>query len=788
MKTWLKPIQVKIPVELQDAIGGHPIVSEILVRRGMTDLDHIQAFLDPELYIPASPYDLHDMQIAVDRLEVALQERQRICVWGDFDVDGQTATTLLVSTLQDLGGVVNYHIPLRSKESHGVNLPILSQIIEGGIDLLLTCDTGISAHEAVTYAISQNVDVIITDHHDLPPDMPGAFALINPKRGSADHPLSGLPGVGVAYELAQALFERMGRPGEAEEQLDLVALGIVADLAPQIGDVRYLLQRGLDILRRPQRLGLQIMIEMAEIDPAGLTEEHIGFELAPRLNALGRLGDANQAVEFLTTTDKGRARILATQLEGLNAQRKLVTGQVFQAAQAQIEVDPELLQDAALVLSHSAWPGGVIGIVASRLVERYTRPVLLVACPPGELARGSARSIPGVDISAAIAAHQDMLASFGGHPMAAGFALQAERIPEFRRALSETVAEMIGEADLEPTIQIDGYLPLADLTVDLVSDLERLAPFGPGNPNLVFVSQDLQFCGHKPLGRSGEHLLNKLASTSGVEFKAVWWGGGIEQLPEWLVNGVTLDLAYSVRSRDYRGGKEVQIEWLEARPVEGQSNEIAAQRREIEIHDHRAVSHPLAELKKLLEDQEDVTVWAEAQARDRLHEQGIHSSHRFSLEPHKSLVIWTVPAGGIELRAAIERVSPGVIHLFAVDPQLDKLGIFIERLIGLVKYALKSNQGLAKISNLAAATAQREATVKAGIEWLAARGYLQVQSEEQDQLCFSEGSGSPVEDQSQLTEQLRSLLAETVAFRAYYLRADVGMLLESTSEISNGFP
>ena len=558
MKTWLKPQQILVPAELADAVGGHPLVSEILVRRGMTELDHIQAFLDPELYIPASPYDLDDMQIAVDRLQVALRERQRICVWGDFDVDGQTATTLLVSTLQDLGGIVEYHIPLRSKESHGVNLPALRQIIEGGIELLLTCDTGISAHEAVTYARSQNVDVIITDHHVLPQDLPDAFALIDPKRGSANHPLSGLPGVGVAYELAQALFERMDRSGEAEEHLDLVALGIVADLALQIGDVRYLLQRGLARLRRPQRLGLQIMMEMAEIDPPGLTEEHIGFELAPRMNALGRLGDANQSVEFLTTRDKGRARILATQLEGLNAQRKLITGQVFQAAQAQIETDPELLRDAALVLSQPAWPAGVIGIVASRLVERYTRPVLLIACPPGELARGSARSIPGVDISAAIAAHQDMLAGFGGHPMAAGFALQAERIPEFRRALSETVAEMIGEADLAPTIQIDGHLPLADLTVDLVSDLERLAPFGPGNPNLVFISQDLQFYGHKPLGRSGEHLLIKLASLSGVEFKAVWWGGGIEPLPEWLVRGAVLELAYSVHSRNYRGRRRCQ--------------------------------------------------------------------------------------------------------------------------------------------------------------------------------------------------------------------------------------
>ncbi len=779
MKTWLEPEPIEVPSHIKDAVGGHPLVSEILVRRGLADLDQIQSFLDSDFFTPSSPFDLDDMGIAVDRLQVVLREGQKIFVWGDFDVDGQTATTLLISTLKNLGGVVDFHIPLREKESHGVNLPVLTQVIESGIDLLLTCDTGISAHEAVTYANSQNVDVIITDHHDLPSHLPEALAVINPKRGPADHPLSGLPGVGVAYELAQVLYERMGRPGEAEEHLDLVALGIVADLALQKGDVRYLLQRGLEKLRRPERLGLQMMMELAEIDPSGLTEEHIGFELAPRLNALGRLGDANQAVDFLTTTDEDRARFLATMLEGLNAQRKLITSQIFQAAQAQIEADPTLLEDAALVLSHPTWPGGVIGIVASRLVERYARPVLLIASPPGELARGSARSIPGVDISAAITAQGDILEGFGGHPMAAGFALEAERIPEFREALSETVAEMIGDEGFEPSIQIDGYLPLADLSLDLVSDLERLAPFGPGYPNLVFVSQDLRYQGHKPLGRSGEHLLVNLVESSSAEFKAVWWGGGIEQLPEWLVSGVVLDLAYTVRSRDYRGEKELQIEWLEAHPVEREVLEVTIERPEIEIHDHRGISHPLAVMKKIMVEHGDVTIWAEAQARNLLLEQGIPSNDRFSLESNNSLVIWTSPPGDQELRAVIERVSPDIVHLFSVNPQVDELQVFIKRMIGLIKYALSSNRGLARISALVAATAQREITVRIGIEWLAARGFLQVQTEEPDKLCFSEGSGSQTDALSQLTEQLRALLTETAAYRSYYSRAEARVLIES---------
>lgn len=778
MDNWQEPELVNVPPAVERAVAGHPLLAQILVRRGMNDPDSIRAFLDPGLYTPASPYDLDDLQVAVDRLGQALHKGQRILIWGDFDVDGQTATTLLLTTLQDLGGQVDYHIPLRSKESHGVNLPVLREKLEAGFDLLLTCDTGISAHEAVEFARSKNVEVIISDHHDLPPVLPEALAVVNPKRGPSGHPLATLPGVGVAYELSQALYAHMGQPGGESETLDLVALGIVADLALQVGDVRYLLQRGLEKLHQPRRLGLQIMMELAEIDPSGLTEEHIGFELAPRLNALGRLGDASLAVKLLTTPEEDQARRWAIQLEGLNAQRKLITGQVYQAAQAKIAAAPELLQDAALVISQPAWPGGVIGIVASRLVERYSRPVLLISAPPGELARGSARSIPGIDISAAIAKQKDLLVGYGGHPMAAGFALPVERVPEFRKAISETVAEMIDEVSIQPVIQIDAHLQLADLSMDLITDLERLAPFGPGNPRLVFHAQGLRFEGQEVLGRNGEHLLIDLRDESGGEFNPVWWGGGIDQLPDWLQAGAALDLLYTARSRDYRGKKEVQIEWLEARPTEIGVLEVYAEPSVVEITDHRDSSHPLGELKALLGEHEDVIIWAEAEDQDHLLKQGIQSLDRYHLEAGKELLIWTIPAGGLELRAALEKVSPAAVYLFSVDPRMDNRQVFLERLLGLVKYALASRGGKAALSSLAAATAQREKTVRAGVDYLVAGGYLSAELDNEGQICFGEGSSSPSDDLSRQLEQLQTLLRETAAFRSYYTRAEAESLLE----------
>ncbi|HEY5596874.1 MAG TPA: DHH family phosphoesterase, partial [Candidatus Bipolaricaulota bacterium] len=267
MKRWIEPDPAEVPAEFLEKIGGHPLVAHTLWRRGMTDPAQALAFLDPRVYRPASAWELPGMEQAVERLFKALKVREKICVWGDFDVDGQTSTTLLVSTLQELGADVFFHIPLRDTESHGIKLPALRHVLGQGAQLVLTCDTGIGEHEPIIYAQSQGVDVIVTDHHALPAELPQAHALINPQMLPPQHPLRTLPGVGVAYKLAEALYERAGRPGEAEKNLDLVALGIVADVAVQRGDTRYLLQRGLEALRRTQRVGLQALMEVADLDP-----------------------------------------------------------------------------------------------------------------------------------------------------------------------------------------------------------------------------------------------------------------------------------------------------------------------------------------------------------------------------------------------------------------------------------------------------------------------------------------------------------------------------------------
>ena len=775
MKDWIEPRKVQVPDALRTAVGGHPLVAETLARRGFADAEAARAFLDPTHYQPAPPAELPNLIRAAERLERAIRQGEAICVWGDFDVDGQTATTILVSTLRELtvrrgspqGATVTYYIPNREEGGHGLHTPILERLIAEGVELVLTCDTGVTAHKAVDYARSQGVDVIITDHHDLPPTLPEAHAVVDPKMLPDGHPLRELPGVGCAYKLAEALYSRAGQPDGAAQYLDLVALGIVADVATQTGDTRYLLQRGLEALRHTERLGLQAMIEIAGLNPDRLTEEHIGFGLAPRLNALGRLADATLAVEFLTTSDLARARILAAEMDGLNAKRKLLCDQVLQGAQTQIERDPSLLEHKALVLSHPDWPAGVIGIVAGRLAERYNRPTILIATPPGELGRGSARSIPGCDIHAAIAAQEEMLGRFGGHPMAAGLSIEPERIPEFRRALSRDPKGLLRPFESN-TLPIDGYLPLSNLTLDLVEQLERLAPFGPGNPALTLASKGLALESHTTVGRIGEHLRLIVEDEAGVTQKVLWWRGDESSLPQGR-----FDLAYAVQASDYLGQREVQVVWVDARvqsPIPDLQPPISDRR--LQVVDYRREPRPRALLERL-RGQEEVQVWSEAEARAE-----VAGRDRRELEPSQTLAIWTTPPSPAELQAALDKVSPERIYLFGKDPDLDRPQPFLKRLAGLTKRATSSTEGWVNVSTLAAATAQREPTVRAGLAWLAASGHLAILGAEGNEVHLTAGDQTERDDLPQAAAQLKALLQETAAYRAHFARADKETLIQ----------
>jgi single-stranded-DNA-specific exonuclease len=767
---WVDPGLVTVPAALREAVGGHPLVAETLARRGMLRPEAASAFLDPALYSPAPPDDLPDLSGAVDRLRWSLERGERITIWGDFDADGQTATALLLEVLQSRGGDVTFHVPSRD-EGHGVHVSGVDRLADGGTRLLITCDTGVTAQAAIAWAARRGVDVIVTDHHVLGDRLPAARAVVNPHRLPAGHPMETLTGVGVAYQVARALDQPL-----ADRALDLVAVGSVADVATLTGDTRYLVQRGLEVLSHTERLGLQAMYEVADLRPEGITEEHIGFTLGPRLNALGRLADAAHGVELLTTDDRVRARTLAGEVEALNARRQWLTRQVTEAALAQIGREPELRDGyRALVLNHPTWPGGVVGIVAGRLAERYGKPAVLIAAPPGQLGRGSGRSVPGVNLVAALAECAPLLETFGGHAGAAGFAIKTERIPELRHALSRALAAQI-KAVPEPTLQIDAYVELPgpeavgenamsampSLNLDLVHEINRLAPFGPGNPPLTLAVRNLRRTGAITLGRTDEHRRITVEDPSGRSATVFWWHGA-----DWSLPDGTFDLALSARASDYRGMVDLQLEWIDARVVEPAVPEIVAPT--VAVCDYRSVSNPEAALRRLAA--QGVPVWAEVAAPADV---AVLSRHQLPKAP--GLAIWTLPPGRTELRAALDAVGPEQVYLFGTLPPhgagpggRERAEAFLTRLAGLVRYALHSaRRGPVTLIDLAAATAEKESTVQAGLDWLAAQGQILPPEPDGDGLQLLPGTGATDPEAVALARaRLDALLAESDAFREY---------------------
>jgi single-stranded-DNA-specific exonuclease len=764
---WIDPEKVVVPENLIEAVGGHPLVAETLVRRGIVVPKEARAFLDPGHYTPTPASELPGIAEATTRIHRAINNSELILVWGDFDVDGQTSTTLLVEALRELGAEVTHHIPIRATEGHGIKVEVLEEIIEANpaITLILTCDTGIAAKEAVDFANSRGLDVVITDHHDLPEELPKAYATVDPKLLPDRHPLATLPGVGVAYKLVEALLESRqptdNSSQRTEKYLDLVALGIVADVAEQREDTRYLLQRGLNVLRNTQRLGLQTLMELAQIAPNQLDEGHIGFGIGPRLNALGRLSDANPIVEFLTTADTSRARVLATQLEGLNERRKLLTEQITQAVLTQIEQDRTLIEKAALVLYHPGWHTGVIGIVASRLVERFGKPTILLSIGEDGIARGSARSIEGVHITEAIATQKELLQGFGGHPGAAGLSLLQENIPQFRRGFTKAVQSQVGDQPPEPIIQIDAYLPLADISLELVNDIRQLAPFGAGNPALTLASRNLSLISQTEIGPRKNHLRIVVADEAGYHQNVFWWNGVGNPLPE---TDTPFDLAYTIHASTFRGEQQLQIQWVDFQSITEAVPETENEVSPLEVIDLQDEANPLAALKSI-QAKQHIQVWAEGAAESK-----IGGSHRFELTTSEALAIWTTPPSHQVWQDVLKRVDPQKVYVFAIDPQLDNPQLFLGRLTGLVKFALRSNQGKVHLENLAAAVSHSENTVRMGLLWLEGKGFIKIRRRDEFVIWIESGDRKEKTDLEEITIDLQTMLSETAAYRRYFAK------------------
>ena len=763
---WIFPSLVDIPANFQAEFGGSSLFNQTLFRRGFQTIQSARGFLNTDYYHPASPTQLPGLSNAVDRILEAFKKNQNILVWGDFDVDGQTSTTLLVSALSGHGSKIFHYIPNRALESHGVSTDTLQQqIIKISPSVLLTCDTGIDAIEPVAYAQSSGIDVIITDHHQLPPDLPPAHSIINPNMLSEDHPLFNLPGVGVAYKLIEYLYSDLHL--NPEKFLDLVALGIVADVALQTHDTRYLLQKGLTQLQNTSRLGLQHLLSIANSKSKDITEETIGFVIGPRLNALGRLDDANSCVEFFTTTDPARAAELAQQLESLNSQRQILTEKIFQDTIKMITDYPEYAQDyPVLVLQGpSQWHPGVIGIVASRLVERFHKPVIMLS-QDGNLTRGSARSIPGVPISTLISKSANLLLSFGGHPMAAGVTLALENVTQFRRDLSKNYERIVGGLPITPAVNIDGDLPFQSISDSFIKDFKRLAPFGAGNPKLMFATRGVHLgsLGVRTIGKEKKHKKITLVDSSGTKQDLLWWNSADIELPN-----DEFDIAYSLDLTTYKNQLQVQATLRHFRepPI---SSVIVKKEAKTDLLDFRSDPGPNDRILSYASTP-GLVIWAEFNSPE-----GVNTLSRLDLHKSDTLIIWTTPPSREVFNLALHKVKPRKIIFFAVDPEVQTLTKFITKLHGLLKTVIDSDIRSFDVQTAAQSLSVTPALIKVGLDWIHFHGDYDLSLFISD-LLISPGPRENLDGFSVIDSKLKFLLKDIAAYRSYFSKTKLDALL-----------
>lgn len=551
------------PELVRDLSQLHPVLLQILYNRGHRQMSQIQAFLEGHYLESDDPFLLPDMQEAVARILQAKERGERIVVYGDFDADGVTATVLLVEALRALGmerHQARPYIPDRVDEGYGLNDDALAKIRnEIGAGLVISVDCGIRSLAEVRKANAIGLDMIVTDHHSIGRDLPEARAVINPKRPDSRYPERMLAGVGIAYKLAQALHtaQPAPRPFDLTSLLDLVALGTVADLAPLQGENRSLVRDGLKVLNAMQRPGVAALSAVAGVKPGTITAETIGFILGPRINAAGRLSHAYDAARLLASSNAESAARYAQELNRLNVQRRTLTQQLSDEAEAMIEEGAPIL-----IAGGSGFLAGVVGLVASRLADKHYRPAIVMEEGETE-SRGSCRSIPEFHITEALDEVADLLERHGGHAQAAGFTIRNERLPEFRERLTAIVAAQLADKELKPALEIDAELRLPDVDWALQGVLEQLEPTGQSNAAPLFMSRNVYVYNHRAVGHDGAHLKLEIGDgrrkLQGIAFRQGVWA---EMLPS------RIDLAYSLSVNEWNGNRNLELMVQDIRPAE----------------------------------------------------------------------------------------------------------------------------------------------------------------------------------------------------------------------------
>ena len=681
------------------------LIKRLLISRGIKTDDEIKEFLNPLEMTITSPDVFTDMQKTIERLSRAIENNETIIIYGDFDADGVTSTSVLYKTLKFLGANVHYFIPDRENEGHGFDKKALIKLMTTvKPKVIISVDCGISDVDAVKFINSfKIIDVIITDHHEAPEILPEAYAIINPKApGALDENLTAkqiehltyLAGCGVAFKVAQALLTKYGKVEFVYEILPFVAVGTVADVVPLLGENRYFVTKGLELISRGKHNGLKRLLESAGYDiTKGITSENIAFGIAPRINASGRLDTVDAALKVLISENPQEVEMAVTTLNELNKVRQTLCAEIFEQADKMVQKEGN--KNPAIVLFSEAWHIGIIGIVASKLVEKYYKPVFLMYyVKEKDQYRCSARSIEGVPLYDVIAANSDLFDGFGGHKLAAGLSFTGEKTPFeiVKKALNETVREYTSTKELKPFIKIDLMVEPKDVTVELVEEISQLEPFGASNPSPIFAMNNLKVIQKRLMGSDNSHLRLNVASNAD-EFTAIWWKRG----DAGLSSGDSLDIAFHPQINEFNGNVSVQLIIDDVHSDALKEEEITPQST-YKIYDNRTKTGILPNVNDYIKNSKlNIKVFAESKyILDTIKSYPEITSKTFTRQDIPTcdvVMFFDYPADKQTLDLILEKAQPKGVHFMNYEPKILDEQEFLKIFTGMLKFAAHNNGG-----------------------------------------------------------------------------------------------
>ncbi len=551
-----RPEQEKTVHSLQEGLSIPQEIAHLLAIRGITTYDEAKSFFRPTIDLLYDPFLMKDMDLGAERLSRAIREHEKVLVYGDYDVDGTTATSILYTFLQEFGVDVDFYIPHRFKEGYGINPEGIHYAIDVQASLIVSVDCGITAIEEVEIAKESGIDVIICDHHTVGDAIPDAWAVLDPKRPDCNYPFDGLSGAGVGFKLVQATLTRLGLPPIlAHKYLDLVAISIASDIVPIIDENRVLMSAGLHMINNNPRVGIKALLDLIKVNPVEVNTSKIVFSIGPRINAAGRMGDATTAVKLLIAETAAEAKSYAYELESVNLRRRDTDSQTMKEAMEIIDEEYDVEETAMLVLHKAEWHLGVIGIVASRLVDMYHRPSIMLSTVDGKI-KGSARSVKGFNIYDALRMCDDLLEQFGGHEFAAGMTIKQGKLSEFRARINELAMTDLSENSFEPELMIDSRLDLSKVDMKFWKLLHQFEPFGPFNLRPTFVSEDVSIVGEPTIVGNG-HLKMRIRQNGSNTFDAI--GFNMHEYMPQLRGDQKINVAYALEENHWNGRRTIQM-------------------------------------------------------------------------------------------------------------------------------------------------------------------------------------------------------------------------------------